>query len=137
MGRDAEHVADDDHRQRCCDVAYEVALAAFAHCVDDRVARLAQVLFAVTDAVRREAAIHEFPALPVLGVVEVDHRRHPAVGPTALPTREGRRISRRAEHRLVGGESPDPVLGVEVHRGVGAHPLVLLARISGVKAAVE
>ena len=35
LGRDAEHVADHDHRQRRREVADEVALAALAHAVDD------------------------------------------------------------------------------------------------------
>ena len=40
LGRDAEHVADDRHRKRRGDVADEVAFAALADRVDDRVAQL-------------------------------------------------------------------------------------------------
>ena len=43
FGRDAEHVADQDHRQRRGDVADEVALALLADAVDDRVALVADV----------------------------------------------------------------------------------------------
>ena len=52
LGRDAEHVADQDHRQRRRDVADEVALAALAHLVDDRVADVADLRLAVADAAR-------------------------------------------------------------------------------------
>ena len=49
LGLDAEHVADQDHRQRRGDVVHEVALAALAHRVDDRVAGVADLLLAVAD----------------------------------------------------------------------------------------
>ena len=47
VGRDAEHVADDDHRQRRGEVVPEVALAAFADGVDQFVAERADARLAV------------------------------------------------------------------------------------------
>ncbi len=52
LGRDAEHVADQDHRERRGDVADEVAFAALADLVDDRVRDLTDLRFAVADPAR-------------------------------------------------------------------------------------
>ena len=138
FGRDAEHVADQHHRERRGDVAHEVALAPLAHPVDDRVALVADVVLAVADAAGREAAVHELAPLPVLGIVHVDHHRERTrVGPDAARVRERRRVLRRAEHRRVAREAPHVVRGVEVHGRVRAHPRVGRVRVAGVEGAVE
>ena len=109
-----------------------------AHLVDDRVALVADVALAVADAAGREAAVHELAALPVLGIVHVDHHRDRArVGADAARVRERRRVLRRAEHRGVAREAPHVVRGVEVHGRVGAHPRVGRVRVAGVEGAVE
>ena len=78
----------------------EVALAALAHRVDDRVADVADLLLAVAHAARREALVDELAPLPVLGVVHVDHHRdRPVVGPDAARVRERRRVLLGREQR--------------------------------------
>ena len=72
-------------------------------------------LLAVAHPARREAPVHELAALPVLGIVHVDHHRdRTRVGTDAARVRERRRILRRAEHRGVAGQAPHVVRGVEV-----------------------
>ena len=72
---EAEHLRDDDQRQRLGDVVDEVALTARRDVVDELARELADVVHQLGDARRREAAADE-PALPrVLGVVHRDDRR--------------------------------------------------------------
>ena len=138
FGRDAEHVADQHHRERRGDVAHEVALAALAHPVDDRVALVADVVLVVADATGRESAVHELASLPVLGIVHLDHHRErKSVGSDPARVRERRGILRRAEHGRVAREPPHVVRGVEVHGRVRAHPGVGRVRVAGVEGAVE
>ena len=103
--RDAEQVADHDHRQRRRDVAHEVALAALAHRVDDRVAGPSDSRFQRLDSARGEAAAHQLAAHVVRRVVHVDHHRQrrecPAgchrcwrTGPDRVRLRRRRRTSR-------------------------------------------
>jgi hypothetical protein len=135
FGRDAEHVADHDHRHPARNVGHEVALAARGDRVDQLVAQRAQLRLVVCDAPHRETAIHEVAAALVQRVVEVDHRRdpRPGVGPRALGRAEDLRVLRGVHDVGVPGEAPEPAqlvhAGLEVGGRVVAHPAEPLVRV--------
>ena len=102
FGCDAEHVADQDHRERRGDVAHEIALALLADLVDDRVGDGADLGLAGPYSTRREPLVDELAPLPVLGIVHVDHHRDRAVVRSdATRVRERGGVLGRAEHRGV------------------------------------
>ena len=106
-GCHAEHVADDDHRQRCREVVHEVAFTPLADAVDQVVADVAEVRLGRPDAAGGEPATHELPALRMRGAVDVDHpRKRPGVGATSARARERLRVALRGEDAVVTWRCP-------------------------------
>ena len=71
--RHAQHVADDRERERLCDVAGEVARAAFADDVDDRGGAPADGELELRDEARRERRADDAPQPRVPRGVHVEH----------------------------------------------------------------
>ena len=135
---EAEQVGDDEQRERCGHVPYEVALPLLAHVVDDAPAGVGDQRFEVADGPGREAAVHERTAPPVLGVVHRDHRaegRH--VGSGSLGAGEHRRVLLDGQHVGVAGDAPHPGPLVPVDGCLATHPVPDLVRVVRVPTAVE
>src|SRR5256885_1537168 len=82
LGPRAERVADHDQRHPRGDVPDEVAFAALAHLVDERMHDLVDARLLLAHPVGRESLRHQLAPVAVLGVVHVDHHRdRPGVGP--------------------------------------------------------
>jgi hypothetical protein len=120
---EAEHVGDEEQRQRSGDVPDEVALAPFADAVDDLVAHGADVRGALGDALGGEPLVDEGTTALVLGVVHADaQRQRLAVRARCPDAREPLGIALDGQHVLVPGDRPDVVLLVVVRGRVLAHP---------------
>ena len=138
LGREAEHVGDEQQRQRRGDVPHEVALPLRRDAVDDLRADAADRRLVIAHAPRREPAAHELAPARVLGIVHRDHHREVvAVRTRRAVARERRRILLDREHVVVAGQRPDLVLRVPVRGRVLAHPRPVGERLARVPAAVE
>jgi hypothetical protein len=123
LGRHAEGVADHDQRQRGGDVPHEVARPPLAHGVDDLVAHPADLLLLVPHHAGREAPVDQLAALPVVGVVHVDHHRQGGGRrPDAARARPGVGRAGHVAEVVVPGDAPDLPPLVPVDGGVGPHP---------------
>ena len=71
-----EHVADDGHRQRRGEVANEIALAAFAHRIDERVAQRVDTGSLIGYPLAGEPGVHKLAPKQMCGIVHVDHVGH-------------------------------------------------------------
>ena len=103
LGTHPEHVADDRHRQRRGEIPDEVALAALAHRVDQRVAQRVDRRLKVFHAFAGEAGVDELAPQQMLRVVHLDHHLHARlVGPDAARVGEQLGLALGLDHRLIG-----------------------------------
>ena len=118
----AHQLADQVHRQRGGDVGDHVALAPFDHPVDQLGDLGAEVRLVVLDATAGESGADQAASPCVLGCVEVDHRRHRALGPGALARAEGTPVAADSGDVGMRCEAPDADGVVPVDGRFGPHP---------------
>ena len=126
----AEHVADDRHRQRRGEVPDEVALAALAHRVDQRVAQRADRGFLIFHPLAGEAGVDELAPQQMLRVVHLDHHLDAGlVGSDAAGVGEQLGIALGLDDGLIRRRGGQPV-AVPEDRLVLPHPAIDAARES-------
>ena len=138
LGREAEHVGDEQERQRRGDVPHEVALALGCDPIDDLGADTTDRRLVLAHPARCEPAAHQLPPPRMLGRVHRDHhRKMVTVRPGRAVARERSRILLDREHVVVTGQRPDLVLRVPVRRRVLAHPRPVRERLARIPTSVE
>ena len=136
LGTHPEHVADDRHRQGRGEVPDEVALAAFAHRVDQRVAQRIDLGFQIFHALAGEAVVDELAPQQMLRVVHLDHHLDAGlVGPDAAGVGEQLGFAFGLDDGLIRRRGGQPV-AVPEDRLVLPHPAVNGVGVTRVESAV-
>ena len=126
----------DRHRQRRGEVPDEVALAAFAHRVDQRVAQRNDLGLQVFHALAGETGVDELAPQQMLRIVHLDHHLDPVlVGSDAAGVREQLGIALGLDHGLIRRRGGQPV-AVPKDRLVLPHPAVDGPGVACVESAV-
>ena len=119
-----EHVPDHRHRQRRGEVPDEIALAAFAHRVDQRVAQRNNLGLKVFHALAGEPVVDELAAQQMLRVVHLDHHLDAGlVRSDAAGVGEQLGVALGLDDGLIRRRGRQP-LAVPEHRLVFPHPAV-------------
>ena len=138
LGREPEHVGDEQQRQRRGDVPHEVARTFRRDAIDDVGADTPDGGLVVAHSPRRETPADEAAAPRVFGRVHRDHHRQvAAVRARGAVTREGCGVLLDREDVVVARQRPHLVLRVPVRRRVLAHPRPVGQRLAGVPVTVE
>ena len=124
LRQNPEHVADDGHRQRRGEVVDEVALAAFAHRIDECVAQGVDTRGLIGHPLAGEPGVHQLAPQQMRGIVHVDHVGHGGVIRSDTAGRgEQLGIAFGVEHRLIARRGGKTV-AIPEHRFVRSHPAV-------------